>query len=103
MGNSPLRSVAGKVEVIGETGEVLHERPIQASLEGPSFGAFHNDVRIGPVDGHICRELVLDLELLHCRDEDDSHIECPEVKMNESDVLENFTAHGKDIGVCFDD
>ena len=103
MGNSPLRSVAAKVEVIGETGEVLHERPIQASLEGRSFGTFRDDVPIGPVDGHICRELALDLELLHCRDEDSSRIECPEVKMNESHVLEHFTAHGKDIDVCFDD
>lgn len=103
MGDSKVRSVAGEVEIIGPAGDMLYEDSIQVSLEGPSFGVFRNDVHIGSVDGHMCRELMLDLELLHCGDEGGNRIECPEIRVKKSYVLESFTAHGADIDVCFAD
>ncbi len=102
-GNSAVRSVAGEVEIIGPAGDVLHSDAIEAALQGPSFGVFQNDVHIDSVDGHICRELELHLELLHCGNEDGNRIECPEVRVKKSFVLERFTAHGAEIDVCFDD
>lgn len=99
MGTSNLRSIEGSVEIIGPAGEVLHEEPIRAALEESSF---RSDVHIDSVDGHICRALTLDLEVLHCSDGDGNPIECPEVRVKQSYVLESFTAHGADIEVCFD-
>ncbi|MFU8830751.1 MAG: hypothetical protein ACNA7J_01225 [Wenzhouxiangella sp.] len=102
MQNSRLRSLDGRIEIIGPEGSVLHEDAMRIALEETDSGSFQNEVHAASIDGQMCRNLNLDFELLQCEDDDGHHIECPEVRVKESLVLKRFTAHGTNVDVCFD-
>lgn len=102
-GNSDLRAVEGRLGVKGPDGETLRERLVSIELDGPDSGMYHHELHAAPVDGHDCRSLTLDFEVLACRDGENNRIDCPDIRVKTSMVLADFMVHGTDLNVCFDD
>ena len=101
--NTALRSLDGKIEVLDSGENILFEYAVHVDLQKGNTGMYHGDYPVEPVDGYSCRDLILKLSSLICRDKKGERIDCPKIRLKSSTVLQDLLIDNKNLNVCFDD
>lgn len=101
-GNTNLRGVAGEVDFHHFEGERLASEAFELEFSAPRGGMFSETAALAPIEGHMCRELVVTVSRLACHDGDGNQIECPAVRLKTSYVFEDFLVDAAGLDVCFD-
>lgn len=101
-GKTDLRRIEGEIEVNDIDGEQVAAESFELEFSSIRGGMFSEGVEFAPVEGHMCRELLVHVSRLACRDGEGQGIECPAVRLKTSYMFEDFTIAVSDLDVCFD-
>lgn len=101
-GNTELRAVEGEIDFTHFEGERAGTESFDFEFSAPEAGMFSETVELAPIEGYLCRELLVDFSRLACRDGEGVEIECPEVRVKTSYVFEDFNFEADGLDVCFD-
>jgi len=104
--NSNLGRVEGRVDFShfegGDIGSDSDTQEFKLELTAAEAGMRSETVELAPVEGHMCREFLVHLSGLACRDGEGREIECPDVRLKTSYVFEDFTIDTEGFEICFD-
>jgi|SRR6056297_1036882 len=100
--NTDLRTMEGRVELTDVHGALVASESFELEFSSPSAGMFRKTVVLSPIDEYICRDLLVELSGILCRNGKGEAIECPAVRLKSSYVFEDFTIDDTDLNVCFD-
>jgi len=101
-GKTELRAIEGEVEVNDIGGEQVAAESFELEFGSIRGGMFSEVVELAPVEGYMCRELLMHVSRLACRDGEGKGIECPAVRFKTSYVFEDFRIDKDELDVCFD-
>lgn len=100
--NTELRAVEGEIDFMHFEGERVASEAFELEFPEAKAGMLIETVELAPIEGHMCREFLVHVSRLACRDEADNEIECPDVRLKTSYVFEDFTIDTDGLDVCFD-
>lgn len=100
--NTKLRKVEGEIDFVHFEGERVASEVFKFELPAAARGMLVETAELAPIEGHFCREFLVHVSRLQCREEGGIEIECPDVRLQTSYVFEDFTVNTTDLNVCFD-
>ena len=82
---------------------ILFEYAVHTDFQKGNTGMYHGDYPVKPVERYSCRDLILKLSSLICRDKKGEQIDCPKIRLKSSLILKDLLIDNKSLNVCFDD
>lgn len=101
-GKTDLRGLEGEIDFNDIDGEQVAAESFEVEFRSIRGGMFSDVFELAPVEGRMCRELLVHVSGLACRDGEGKGIECPAVRLKTSYVFEDLTIDASGLDVCFD-